>query len=82
LYIVDQLAKGEKCVCELNEMIDADISTVSKHLAVLKNVGIVRDDKRGTQVFYRLEMPCVLGFFKCVRSVMESRAKDQIKMLG
>jgi DNA-binding transcriptional ArsR family regulator len=82
LYIVDQLAKGEKCVCELNEMIDADISTVSKHLAVLKNAGIVRDDKRGTQVFYRLEMPCVLGFFKCVRSVMESRAKDQIKMLG
>ena len=81
LFIVDQLSKGERCVCELNEMIDADVSTVSKHLSVLKNAGIVQDDKRGTQVFYRLEMPCVLGFFKCVRSVIESKAKDQIRLL-
>ena len=82
LFIVDQLSKGEKCVCELNELIDADVSTVSKHLSVLKNAGIVQDDKRGTQVFYRLGMPCVLGFFKCVRSVIEAKAKDQIKLLG
>lgn len=81
LFIVDQLAKKEKCVCELNKMIDADVSTVSKHLSILKNAGIVQDDKRGTQVFYRLAMPCVLGFFKCVRSVIESKAKDQIKLL-
>jgi len=81
LYIVDRLSKGEKSVLELTEMVDADVSTVSKHLSVLKNAGILNDDKRGTQVFYRLAMPCVLGFFTCVRSVIESRAKGQIKLL-
>jgi ArsR family transcriptional regulator len=81
LFIVDQLSHGEKCVCELTEMVDADVSTISKHLSVLKGAGIVQDDKRGTQVFYRLEMPCVLGFFACVRSVIESRAKGQMKLL-
>ena len=81
LYIVDRLAKGEKSVLELTDMVDADVSTVSKHLSVLKNAGILRDDKRGTQVFYSLAMPCVLGFFTCVRSVIETRAKGQIKLL-
>ena len=66
LFIVDELARGERCVCELRDMIDADISTVSRHLALLKTARIVTDDKRGQQVFYRLRTPCVLGFFDCV----------------
>jgi DNA-binding transcriptional ArsR family regulator len=81
LFVVDQLSHGERCVCELTEMIGADVSTVSKHLSILKNAGIVKDDKRGTQVFYTLEMPCVLNFFSCVRSVIETRAKDQMKLI-
>jgi len=36
LFIVDELSRGERCVCELTEMIGADVSTVSKHLAVLR----------------------------------------------
>ena len=81
LFIVDRLSRGEQCVCELTELIEADISTVSKHLSVLKNAGIVRDEKRGTQVYYTLEMPCVLNFFTCVQSVIKSRAKDQMNLL-
>jgi ArsR family transcriptional regulator len=53
-------------------MVGADISTVSRHLSLLKNAGIVDDDKRGTQVFYSLKVPCVLNFFTCVESVLES----------
>lgn len=81
LFIVDQLSRGEQCVCELTELIEADISTVSKHLSVLKNAGIVRDEKRGTQVYYRLEMPCVMNFFSCVRSVIKSRAAGQMNLI-
>lgn len=81
LFIVDQLSAGERCVCELTEMIGADVSTVSKHLAILKNAGIVRDNKRGTQVFYKLLVPCVLNFFSCVESVMKSRAEKDIELL-
>jgi ArsR family transcriptional regulator len=81
LFVVDQLSNGEKCVRDLTELVGADASTVSKHLSILKNAGIVRDDKRGTQVFYTLEMPCVLNFFSCVQSVIKSRAEEQMKLV-
>ena len=70
LAIVDALADGERCVCELNEMIEADMSTVSRHLGVLRNVGILSSEKRGNQVFYRLECPCITSFYGCVESVI------------
>ena len=70
LFFVDELAKGEQCVCDLRDMVGLDISTVSKHLLVLKNAGVVVDDKRGKQVFYSLKVPCVTNFFSCVESVI------------
>ena len=70
LLIVEELAGGEKCVCELQAEIGADISTVSKHLAVMKRAGLVADEKRGLQVYYRLLSPCILNFFDCVESVI------------
>jgi len=79
LFIVDELSRGERCVCELTDMIGADISTVSKHLTVLKNAGIVEDDKRGAQVFYSLRCTCILDFFSCVESVLASTAREQLK---
>ena len=80
LFIVEELARGERCVWELTEMVGADVSTISKHLSVLKNVGIVQDEKRGNQVFYSLLVPCVLNFFSCVESVLQSRAKEHAKL--
>jgi DNA-binding transcriptional ArsR family regulator len=82
LFIVDELSRGERCVCKLTEMIGADPSTVSKHLAVLKAAGIVEDDKRGQQVFYRLRVPCVLRFLDCVEAVIKSNVEAQVEMLG
>jgi len=81
LFIVDELSRHEKCVCELTELIGADPSTVSKHLSILKNAGIVTDDKRGLQVYYKLRVPCILDFFKCVEAVIESTAKEKIALL-
>ncbi len=75
LYIIDELSKGERCVCELRDIIGNDMSTVSKHLSVLKNAGIVESDKRGLQVFYSLKVPCVLNFFGCVEDVLLANAK-------
>jgi ArsR family transcriptional regulator len=81
LFIVDELSRQERCVCEMTEMIGADVSTVSKHLTVLRNAGIVQDEKRGTMVFYSLRVPCVLNFFSCVESVLETTAKEQMKLV-
>ena len=78
LFIVDELSRGERCVCELTDLIDADVSTVSKHLSVLKVAGVVRDDKRGAQVFYRLRVPCILNFFGCVEAVLQEAVRERI----
>ena len=82
LFIIEELEKGECCVCDLTEMIGADVSTVSKHLSVLRQAGIVVDDKRGNQVFYSLRVPCILNFFGCVESVLESQVKDHAASLA
>ncbi|BCR03715.1 hypothetical protein DESUT3_07840 [Desulfuromonas versatilis] len=81
LFIIEELEKEERCVCDLTEMIGADVSTVSKHLSVLKQAGIVVDDKRGNQVFYRLRVPCILNFFGCVESVLETQVREQSALL-
>jgi ArsR family transcriptional regulator len=80
LYMVDVLSHGERCVCELTALVGADMSTVSKHLSVLKSAGIVSDEKRGMQVFYKLKMPCVLRFFECVGEVMARTAEEQAEL--
>ena len=75
LLIVEELTRSERCVCELTELVGSDMSTVSKHLSLLKNAGIVADDKRGNQVYYRLRVPCILDFFRCIESVLECNAE-------
>ena len=42
----------------------------------LKGAGIVRDDRRGVQVFYRLRVPCILNFFGCVEAVLEEVGRE------
>ncbi|MGE4424098.1 MAG: ArsR/SmtB family transcription factor [Pseudodesulfovibrio sp.] len=75
LMMVDALSRGERCVCDLQELVGADMSTVSKHLTVLKKAGIVEDERRGKQVYYRLKVPCILNFFHCVESVIEANKR-------
>lgn len=72
LFIVEELSHGERCVAELTEMIGVEMPTVSRHLSQLKNAGIVEDQKRGAQVFYKLKVPCVLNFFHCVEAVQKN----------
>ena len=68
-------------MCELTEMIGADVSTVSKHLSLLKAAGIVEDSKRGNMVFYRLAIPCVSQFFDCIESVLRGEACQRRRAL-
>ena len=73
LLMVDELSRGERCVCELAALVGSEMPTVSRHLAQLKHAGIVEEDKRGAQVFYRLKTPCVMSFFKCVTKVRQAQ---------
>ncbi len=77
LLILDALADREMCVCELTELVDADQSTVSKHLAILKQAGIIADRKEGPKTFYCLRVCCLRGFWECIESVLEENLKVQ-----
>jgi ArsR family transcriptional regulator len=55
LEIIELLRKGERCVCELTDTLDAAQSRLSFHLRVLKDAGIVRDRKDGRWVHYELD---------------------------
>jgi ArsR family transcriptional regulator len=76
LFMVDRLFSQEMCVTDLMEGLDSDVSTVSKHLSVLKNAGIVRDERRGSMVFYSLAMPCVVDVFNCVAKELGARSQE------
>jgi DNA-binding transcriptional ArsR family regulator len=77
LLIVEKLAEHEHSVGELKALIGSDMSTVSKHLSVLKNAGVIEDHKRGAFVYYSLRVPCILNFFKCADAVLEAIKREQ-----
>ncbi|MDD2714933.1 MAG: metalloregulator ArsR/SmtB family transcription factor [Candidatus Wallbacteria bacterium] len=77
LFIVDTLSKEQKCVCELTELVGADISTVSRHLSILKEAGILRIEKTGNQVFYEIVCPCIMEIFPCIEKTLNERLKDE-----
>ena len=75
LIIIDRLNRSECSVGELTELIGSDVSTVSKHLSLLRANGIVDDRRQGTTVFYRLLTPCACNFFACATQVLKEKAK-------
>ena len=66
LLIVHALMDHELCVCELRELLGQTLPTVSRHLSVLKNAGLLREEKRGLYIYYRLTCPCIGDFLACV----------------
>ena len=70
LVLVEELSRNEKTVGALTELLDLDISTVSRHLLILRHAGILSCRKNGNQVLYRLRTPCVLNFFDCVERIL------------
>jgi ArsR family transcriptional regulator, arsenate/arsenite/antimonite-responsive transcriptional repressor len=82
LLILDALQEQERCVCELTELVGADQSTVSKHLAILRGAGIIEDRKQANLVYYRLRCKCIGGFFKCLESVLNQNLRVQLAVAG
>jgi ArsR family transcriptional regulator len=82
LLMLEALQDRERCVCELTELVGADQSTVSKHLAVLKQAGLVEDRRKGTLIYYRVKVKCIEGFWRCVESVLKENLKAHSAALG
>jgi len=77
LLMLEAMEGKERCVCELTELVGADQSTVSKHLAVLKQAGLVEDRKEGVMVYYRVKVCCLQGFWDCIEGVLSENLKAQ-----
>ena len=83
LLMVDVLHdRGELCVCELEKVVGSDQSTVSKHLSILKQSGIIDQRRDGKNSIYRLTRPCVMSFFECIEQVMKENLKEQRELLA
>jgi len=81
LRMVDELAGGERNVCELTGMIGCDISTISKHLSVLRSSGLIESEKRGTSVYYRLRCPCITQLLGCVEATLQEDVRKRLKVI-
>jgi ArsR family transcriptional regulator len=77
LMVIEFLRGRERSFSEIFDLFKLDKSTVSKHLLVLKESGIISSRKAGTDMIYRLDVPCITDFFSCVTAVIESNVKKQ-----
>jgi len=82
LLILDELSREARCVGHLQEIVGADVSTVSRHLAILSEAGLVTRSRRGNQVLCTLTVPCVMNFFSCIETVLQTAARQSIDLVG
>jgi ArsR family transcriptional regulator len=61
MSIVASHEGGEACVCDLNDAFDLSQPTISHHLKVLHDSGLLERDKRGVWVYYRARLDALTG---------------------
>lgn len=61
LQVIALLRRGEQCVCELTDALDAAQSRLSFHLRVLKEAGLLTDRREGRWVYYALDREAMQG---------------------
>ncbi len=73
LYIIETLSgkDGERCVCELVDELPYAQSTISKHLTIMRQAGLVRSRKEGLKVYYELAHPEIKGLLQSLNKLEE-----------
>ena len=81
LRIVEALSKKDMCVCEIEEMFDCDRTTISKHLAVLRNAGVIADRKEGLNVHYSLVLTCLGRLSTCLDGAIRKETLESLRQI-
>lgn len=55
------ISDGEKCVTDISSHFDMTQPSISHHLKILHNAGIVKSRKEGKEVYYSLDTCCIIG---------------------
>jgi ArsR family transcriptional regulator, arsenate/arsenite/antimonite-responsive transcriptional repressor len=75
LRILEQLADGEQCVCDLTDALEAGQSRLSFHLKTLKDAGLVSDRRQGRWIYYTLRADAVEELRDVVGSLGAPRSR-------
>ena len=82
LAVVEALADSEMCVCDIAEMFHFDRTTISKHLALMKSLGILEDRKEGLKVYYSLKIRCLPSMLLCIERVVVGNDPETVFVMG
>lgn len=66
LGLIETLSCRRLRAGELAELFPADRTTISKHIAILREAGVLETVKEGREIYYRLLMPCLNDFLDCL----------------
>ena len=78
LRVIESLARGERCVCDLTDDLDLAQSKLSFHLKVLKEAGLLADRQCGRWVYYRLQPERLAALQTWLGDLIE-RPQDQTR---
>ena len=82
LQILELLKDGERCVCEIFPAIHQEQANVSKHLSILRQVGILESRKDGLRILYRIKTPEILNLLTGVSRLLKSQADEQHRLMN
>lgn len=80
LMMVEELNRGDRCVADLRFLARVDPSVISRHLAQLKQAGIVTEKRAGNRIIHHLECPCILQALDCTMGVMQSEVARKSRL--
>ncbi|MDC7225978.1 MAG: metalloregulator ArsR/SmtB family transcription factor [Spirochaetales bacterium] len=82
IFMVQLLSNEDSSVSDLTKAVGADVSTVSKHLSLLKQAGLLIDRKVGNKVLYSLICPCIMEFIHCIDDVIYQDAEKGLSCIN
>ena len=81
IAILNFLKEGEQCVCDIAEHVGAQRSNVSRHLAVMRNAGVLGHRKDGLRMLYSLRTPCIVNFLSCITAALREQFEAHAAVL-
>ncbi len=81
IRLMELMADASWNVSELSEELDMDMSSVSKHLSILRNASLAYSKKEGTRTYYFTYCKCIKGFHECVKGLMETEINRRRQIL-
>ena len=72
LQVVEALYRQDLCLCELQPLFKVRQPTLSRHLAVLKQAGLLTERRVGPRIILHLATPCIVRAFDCAMSVVQA----------